>query len=103
MSGAYTDHASCRKCGSSSTGKATYERRGDFVLKQCGGQEPKNRNGCGYTWEETSTWARAKTGVGNVDHQGARTDNAAMDLGTLPEGRYEAIFGHTEPLFSKDR
>jgi len=103
MSGAYTDSSACSCCGSSQTAQVTHERRGDFVMKQCGGQEPKDRNGCGYVWEETSTWAREKTGVGNVNHAGARTDSAAMDLGTLPDGSYARIFGHTEPLFMKDR
>lgn len=92
---AYTDACSCRKCGSSSTAQPTFERRGDFIMKQCGGQDPKDRNGCGYVWEETSTQAREKTGVGNIGHAGAGRSLASMDMGTLPEGRYQAIFGHS--------
>lgn len=103
MSGSYTDNSKCPCCASTTQAQVTHERKGDFIMKRCGDSDPKKTKGCGYVWEETSTWAREKTGVGNVNHAGARTDYTAMDLGTLPEGVYAKIFGHTEPLFGKDR
>ena len=96
MSGAYTDCPTCPKCTASSDTRVVGEHRGNFIIKQCGAEMIDDRRGCGYTWEETSTWAREKKGVGNVNHAGASRGGVLVDLSTLPDDWHARIFGKKE-------
>lgn len=97
MSGSYADPGSkcCPGCGAKSEIQVSHERRGDFMMYRCGDEEPRTSKGCGASWENTSLWARAKTGVGHV-----REDQAGPMIVTsfshISQERWDSIFAKDE-------
>ncbi len=92
MAGSYKDPGtcSCPGCGAKSTVTSSHENRGNFMLYRCGDEDPKRSKGCGAVWENTSRWAKEKTGVGNVSETGAPT--LSFSFSDIDQDRWDAIF-----------